>query len=141
MRRSRHRWQPANSPRWRRPRSSPDRLIQVLATHRTVSYGSLVGRSVLPDPLKTLPISIEEPTGEKQRCSLVAFAKCRRSRNPKGQDRSRFHRIIYGLDRVEGGFQAIEIVGLLKPLIVVTDSLIQRHANATLGRINGFAGS
>lgn len=62
---------------------------------------------------------IQDPPGEKQPRALVAFGEALSPRQSTGQHRCRFDRVAHPLDACDCAFDAVEIVRLIKPLVML----------------------
>jgi hypothetical protein len=78
-------------------------------------------------------ISINNPSSEEKRGSLVGFPEGLSSRHAKRQDRRRVHTILHAVQRRECPTQSFQIVGFIEPFVLASYGAIKHHRKIERG--------
>ena len=73
-------------------------------------------------------VAVQDPLGEQETRPLVALAERLCLGYPISDDRRRGDRVVNAVYDVESPLQPVELVGLVKPLIVVAGETIERDS-------------
>ena len=95
-----------------------------------VGNGAILGGQ---EPGTVLTVVVEESLGESQGRPLVAFAKSLCPRHPVGEHRSGPDDVVESSDGVERTLDPLQIVGLLEPLVVLPDRLVEGNGQLDAG--------
>jgi hypothetical protein len=75
-------------------------------------------------------VSVKNPAGHEQRCSLVPFSEGLRSGHPECQYGGSLDRILDPIDGCESTSDPVEFIGLVEPLVLSTHDVVYRHHEA-----------
>lgn len=70
-------------------------------------------------------VAVEEPARQQQRGALVSLSEPLRSGHTACQDRCRLDGILHALDGGKGTYDALEVVGFVEPLVVLSYGAVE----------------
>ena len=105
-------------------------LLSGCRLHEQVREVAVVGWE---EDVAVEPVSVKQPSGQKEGRSFVAFAKRLGASQPIGQSTFGDDGVIEVRDAREGLADALDIVWFVKPLIGLPDSMVDRQGKSERG--------